>query len=243
MKKNIGREKINIEEFKIKNKDLALLFNNMPYYVKDSSSFEKVGKKTYILKKDYKTNYVYIFIDGKMKIENQFSNGNIYSFAYMLKGSVIGAMEVLINKKIACSVVTVEDSLVYKIHVNAFLKWFNEDLFFSKYIALMISKYSYNTAYYNGYPLLNSTLDSTISYILKQSSNILKQNPNAKNFNIKDSREDMSNEIGISLRSLYRNLKKLKEEGYLDIENKTVKLTFYQYKMLKQRFENQKNTR
>lgn len=243
MKKNIDINKINTNELKIKNKDLAQLFNNMPYYVKNSSSFEIIPKKTYVLKKDYKTNYVYIFIDGKMKIENQFSNGNIYSFAYMLKGSVIGAMEVLINKKIACSVITAENSLVLKIHVSAFLKWFNEDLFFSKYIALMISKYSYTTAYYNGYPLLNSTLDSTISYILKKSSNILKQNPNTQIFNLNDSREDMSNEIGISLRSLYRNLKKLKEDGYLDIQNRKVILSYYQYKMLKQRFENQKNTR
>lgn len=235
--------KNNIDIDKLNNKDLSLLFNNMPCYIKDNSSFEIIAKKRYILKKDHKTNYVYIFIDGKMKIENQFSNGNIYSFAYMSIGSIIGGMEVLIDKEIACNVVSTKDSLVYKIPIKYFLQWFNQDLFFSKYVALMISKYSYNTAYYNGYPLLNSTLDSTISYILKNSSNILKKNPNANIFNLKDSREDMSNEIGISLRSLYRNLKKLKEEGYLNIEKKTIKLTYYQYKMLKQRFENQKNIR
>lgn len=237
------KKEIYIDIDKLNNKDLSLLFDNMPCYIKDNSSFEIIAKKKYILKKDHKTNYVYIFIDGKMKIENQFSNGNIYSFAYMSKGSIIGGMEVLIDKEIACSVISTKDSLVYKIPNKYFLKWFNQDLFFSKYVALMISKYSYNTAYYNGYPLLNSTLDSTISYILKKSSNILKKNPNANIFNLNDSREDMSNEIGISLRSLYRNLKKLKEEGYLDIQNRTVKLTYYQYKMLKQRFENQKNTR
>ncbi|GAA0181488.1 hypothetical protein SH2C18_40150 [Clostridium sediminicola] len=221
---------MSIEDF-INNKPyLANLFIGMPAEIRMKCKVQNFDAKTIMIKKDEEPKYVYIIYSGTLKIFNEFQNGKILETAIVNDQDFVGLIEILASKdKIAATVETVTDCVALKISKNDFLKWLENDHYLAMIVARKMAKDFYNIAYSNGELLLNSTMYTLVSSIIEWTKEDIEE---GKVSLINKKRQQIADELGISLRTVQRNIKKLKQEELITINTGKVYVNNEQYKAL-----------
>jgi CRP/FNR family cyclic AMP-dependent transcriptional regulator len=219
-----------IENF-INNKPyLANLFMGMPADIRIRCVVESFKARTVMVKKDEEPKYVYIIYSGTLKIFNEFQNGRILETAIVNDMDFVGLIEILASKqKIAATVETVTECVTVKISKKDFLRWIEKDHYLSIIIAKKMAKDFYSIAYSNGELLLNSTMYTLISFIIQWAKEQIGQ---GKEVFINKKRQQIADELGISLRTVQRNIKKLKQEELITVKNAKVYVNKKQYNLL-----------
>lgn len=221
---------MSLENFINNNPDLADLFIKMPNKIKEHCVMQNYSAKTVLLKKDAKPKYIYIISCGTLRIFNEFENGRILQTANIKDMDFVGLIEILAAKdKIAATVETVTDCTALRIPKDDFLKWIENDSNLAVMLAKKIANDFYNISYSNGRLLLNSSMYTLVSFIIEYVKNDI-ANDNTAFVNKK--RQQIADELGISLRTVHRNVKKLKELGIITISTGKIYVNNKQYKML-----------
>lgn len=216
----------------------ADLLNNIPVDIKNRSVMIKFSKNDIVLKKDEEIKYVYILCSGTLRAINEFSNGNIYGFANINPPDFIGSLEILAEEsKIACTVESVTDSTALRISKKDFLDWFERDVYFSSTLAKTLAKKFYPTIYRNGAVFMNSAMYSLVGFILQSIEDDIKQDRIGV---IRKKRQHIADELGISLRTVYRVIKELKEDNLIQVIKGKIHVTKDQYERLNYIIENLK---
>ncbi|QEK11256.1 Crp/Fnr family transcriptional regulator [Crassaminicella thermophila] len=209
---------------------LAKLLKNMPKDIKNRSVVKHFPSNTIMLKKDSEVKYVYIIYSGTLRVINEFANGNIYGFAYIDSTDFVGALEILAEEsKTACTVEAVTDCVALRISKEDFLEWFEKDIFFSTNIAKLLAKKLYPTIYRNGAVFMNSSIHSFIAFLIRF---VQKDIQEGKTALINKKRQYIADELGISLRTVHRIIKKLKEDNLLTIIKGKIYVNKNQYERL-----------
>jgi CRP/FNR family cyclic AMP-dependent transcriptional regulator len=191
---------------------------------------ESFKARTVMVKKDEEPKYVYIIYSGTLKIFNEFQNGRILETAIVNDMDFVGLIEILASKqKIAATVETVTECVTVKISKKDFLRWIEKDHYLSIIIAKKMAKDFYSIAYSNGELLLNSTMYTLISFIIQWAKEQIGQ---GKEVFINKKRQQIADELGISLRTVQRNIKKLKQEELITVKNAKVYVNKKQYNLL-----------
>jgi CRP/FNR family cyclic AMP-dependent transcriptional regulator len=226
---------MSIENF-INNKPyLANLFMGMPADIRIRCVEESFKARTVMVKKDEEPKYVYIIYSGTLKIFNEFQNGRILETAIVNDMDFVGLIEILASKqKIAATVETVTECVTVKISKKDFLKWMEKDHYLSIIVAKKMAKDFYSIAYSNGELLLNSTMYTFISFIIQWAK---EQIGEGKEAFINKKRQQIADELGISLRTVQRNIKKLKQEELITVKNAKVYVNKKQYNLLINKLE------
>ncbi|SHH60023.1 Crp/Fnr family transcriptional regulator [Clostridium grantii] len=221
---------MSIESF-INNKPyLANLFMGMPAEIRMKCVVENFHAKTVIVKKDEEPKYIYIVYSGTLKIFNEFQNGRILETAIVNDMDFLGLIEILASKeKIAATVETVTDCIALRISKKDFLKWMESDHYLAVIVAKKMAKDFYNIAYSNGELLLNSTMYTIIAYLIKLAKEDIDK---GEIVFINKKRQQIADELGISLRTVHRNVKQLKQQQLITIENAKIYINENQYKAL-----------
>jgi CRP/FNR family cyclic AMP-dependent transcriptional regulator len=147
----------------------------------------------------------------------------------------VGLIEILASKqKIAATVETVTECVTVKISKKDFLKWMEKDHYLSIIVAKKMAKDFYSIAYSNGELLLNSTMYTFISFIIQWAK---EQIGEGKEAFINKKRQQIADELGISLRTVQRNIKKLKQEELITVKNAKVYVNKKQYNLLINKLE------
>lgn len=221
---------MSIESF-INNKPyLANLFMGMPAEIRMKCVVENFHAKTVIVKKDEEPKYIYIVYSGTLKIFNEFQNGRILEIAIVNDMDFVGLIEILASKeKIAATVETVTDCIALRISKKDFLKWMESDHYLALIVAKKMAKDFYNIAYSNGELLLNSAMYTIISFVIQLAKDDIDKGQIAF---INKKRQQIADELGISLRTVHRNVKQLKQENLITIENAKIYINENQYKAL-----------
>jgi CRP/FNR family cyclic AMP-dependent transcriptional regulator len=216
----------------------ADLLNNIPVDIKNRSVMIKFSKNDIVLKKDEEIKYVYILCSGTLRAINEFSNGNIYGFANINPPDFIGSLEILAEEsKIACTVESVTDSTALRISKKDFLDWFERDVYFSSTLAKTLAKKFYPTIYRNGAVFMNSAMYSLVGFILQSIEDDIKQGRIGV---IRKKRQHIADELGISLRTVYRVIKELKGDNLIQVIKGEIHVTKDQYERLNYIIENLK---
>ncbi|MCT4619175.1 MAG: Crp/Fnr family transcriptional regulator [Marinisporobacter sp.] len=221
---------MSIERFIKDNPYLENLLKNMPENIKAKALIKNFPAQTIMLKKDSEIKYVYILCSGTLRVINEFSNGTIYGFAHINSTDFIGALEILAEEtKIACTVEAITDCVALRISKKDFLDWFENDIFFSTTIAKSLANKLYPTIYRNGAVFMNSATHSLISFLIK----FVEENMENKNtLLIRKKRQYIADELGISLRTVHRIVKKLKEDDFISIIKGKIYVNKEQYDRL-----------
>ncbi|QXM05123.1 Crp/Fnr family transcriptional regulator [Crassaminicella indica] len=221
---------MSIERFIKDNTDLEKLLKNMPEDVKKRCVIKNFPAKSIMLKKDAEVKYVYIHLFGTLRVLNEFANGNIYGFAYIDSTDFVGALEILAEEsQIACTVEAVTDCTALRMSKEDFLKWFEKDILFSTTIARLLAKKFYPTIYRNGAVFMHSAMDSLISFIIKFVEYDIQDKAVVL---INKKRQHIADELGISLRTVHRIIKNLKENELITVEKGKIYVNKKQYEKL-----------
>jgi CRP/FNR family cyclic AMP-dependent transcriptional regulator len=202
----------------------------MPDQIRKRCVVQKFQPKTLLVKKDQKPTFIYIIYLGTLKIFNEFKNGKILETAKLKDMNFVGIIEVLSSKdKIAASVETVTECIALRISKEDFLEWIEKDHYLALMIAKKISNDFYDTAYSNGRLLLNSTMYTLVSFIIEAVRDSMEEGKVAL---IHKKRQEIADQLGISLRTVQRNIRKLKDTGLVTINTGKIQVDMNQYKML-----------
>ncbi|PAB57715.1 Crp/Fnr family transcriptional regulator [Anaeromicrobium sediminis] len=219
-----------IEDFINNENDLSNLLMGMPDEIRKKCVVQKFGPKAVLVKKDQEPEFVYIIYLGTLRIFNEFKNGKILQTAKLKDMNFVGALEVLSSKdKIAASVETVTECTALRIPKEDFLDWIEKDHYLAIMVGKKIANDFYNTAYSNGRLLLNSTMYTLVSFIIEALKDDIEEGKVAF---ISKKRQEIADELGISLRTVQRNIRKLKDTGLITIDTGKIHVDSNQYKRL-----------
>ncbi|WP_332445913.1 Crp/Fnr family transcriptional regulator [Sphaerochaeta sp.] len=166
--------------------------------------------------------YVYLMYNGSLRIINEFDNNRIFAYAAKEAPGFSGLLELLSGQEKATStVMTICPSSFIRMHKTAFAQWMEEDVHAFRLVVKAFANQLYPAFFsmgsahvYPKYIILLQYLAKTYAPQLKKCSHVV----------VKDTREELAEELGLSLRTIYRLCSQLVEDGMGVIVKKKIHL-------------------
>jgi CRP/FNR family cyclic AMP-dependent transcriptional regulator len=180
--------------------------------------------------------YIYILYSGSIRIINEFDNNRLFAYAAKEAPGFSGLLELLSGKEKATStVMTIRPSLFIRMQKHSFSQWMEEDVHAFRLVVKAFANQLYPAFFSMGsahiYPkfiILLQFLSRTYTPHLSRHSEV----------RVEATREDLSEELGLSLRTIYRLSNKLVEEDMAYIEKKKIKINRTQMQNINTYLEN-----
>lgn len=209
-------------------KEAKIFVDEIPCNIRNKCELVQFEKSKIVALKGNNIKDIYISLQGKMQVKNEFENGFVYSFAQVNSIAYIGAMEVMANEENYTSTLqTITDCVMIKISKNEFEKWIIEDQILTlnvlRFVSSSMYKQSINTGEVLAYPAIHSLISYLVSVYKSEEKDIVY---------IKKTREEISIVLGFSIRTINRNLKTLKEEDLISVNRKTISISEKQFDKL-----------
>jgi CRP/FNR family cyclic AMP-dependent transcriptional regulator len=206
---------------------LKKIFSGMPADIKSKCTVKKFQAGNTLVKKKDSVKYVYVLIEGELKVVNEFENGSIYAFASLLPLSFIGELEVLSEEQeYAVTIETITECSTIQIKAEDFVKWLECDHLALLTVTRGLAKKMYPTSSENGNILFLSCINKVEYYISKYCNQRIKDKEVLK---LERNRQQIADEIGSSVKSVNRSIKRLKEEGLVTVKKGKVYISKSQY--------------
>lgn len=218
------------EELLEKIPEMNEYIKNMPEYLKSTCIIRKVVPGEIIHQKNYKLDYFAFVCSGEHRVINEFENGNVYMIEKNEPIDFIGEVTILAGmRQTSVTIETITESIIMYISREDFEEWIKKDIHFlylvSQKVALKLYRSSSNRGAKLFYPPTFLLLDYLIQYaqredIKKRETLILKQ-----------TREELYEEVSISVKTLNRTIGKLKQDGVISIIKGKIAISYDQYKL------------
>ena len=169
-----------------------------------------------IVHEDDKCNYLGLILEGNIELQRIFSNGKYFILKKLKEGNVFGEALIFVNNSTyPATVMSSGKSKVFFISKDEIVKLFQkEEKILENFIALLSSKVIILNDKIR-YLSFKSIREKVINYILEES----KENNKVK---LKDTKEEIASYLGMPRPSFSRELNKLKEEGLINYDRKTI---------------------
>ena len=162
-----------------------------------------------------------------------FENGFVYDFAVIEPISYIGAMEIMANKDTYSSTLqATADSIIIEISKEDFINWIENDHKLALDVLHFVSDNMYKQALKTGEVLAYPAICTLINYLI----NVF-ESENKDEVFIEKTREEIASILGVSVRTINRNLKILKEENLLSVSRKGILITKKQCEKLYEKLD------
>lgn len=219
-----------LDEIITNSPELKELIEGMPPDIQARISMKKISSGVRLIHKDEALDSVYIFYSGKMVVINEFENGHVFRFSEVRSLSIIGEVEFLANEEwAACTVEAITECAFLRLSRNDFEKWFYHDPHLSHFLARSIAKKLYPTSYRNGETVFYPGIYQIGMFLVRAY-----QNGHAA---INESRQEIAEKAGISIRTVNRSIKSLKEQGLILVEKGMIHVSPSQFEALKKYME------
>lgn len=203
-----------------KNELLKKMFITVPNHIKERCVIKVIEPHKIFLRKEDKIEDIYIVSSGSIRVINEYANGTIYGFAYVEAGDVIGAMELLSDHDMwACSLEAITECYLISMSVEDFMNWFEDDHLFSKAMGRMLARKFFPTSFDYGLVFKEEAIKAVASYLYKFVKNTI---DSEEVVSIKITRRYLSEELGVSTRTIYRTLKKLVDLQCISVDNSLI---------------------
>ena len=196
----------------------------------------KVHPPGYIIhQKDSPLDYFGIVASGEHRVINEFENGNIFMIEKNEPIDFIGEVTILAGMpKTSVTIETISESIILYISRADFEAWIAQDIHFLRLVSAKVALKLYRSSYNRGaklfYPPQFLLLDYLISYVEP-----LISHTKEPFITIKKTRNDLYEEIGISVKTLNRTISKLKDEGLINIYKGKITMSQHQLDTAKHR--------
>lgn len=208
-------------------KNLQFL-NNIPEEIKAHARVRIIKKGTYVTEKGAEISSVKIFCKGHMQVKNEFANGMVYVFASIEPIAYIGAMELLADSSIYSAFLQAKTECeVLEIPNEYFLKWIYSDKALMFHVLKFISKSMFDQSWSRGESVIYPSIFLVTKYIVDNYKKCGKDS-----LCLNKSACEISTFFGVSVRTVQRALKQLKEKGFIDTNRNEIIVNSKQYNIL-----------
>ncbi|GMQ63054.1 Crp/Fnr family transcriptional regulator [Vallitalea maricola] len=206
---------------------LRKILEGMPSNIKERCRLKTYKSDSTIIKKGEDIKYVDILCKGELNVINEFANGSIYIFDTNKAIDFIGEMEVLAGEsKAIVTNVAKTDCIVFRISKNDFIKWTESDNGITLMLAKRLAARSCYTSCYQGYSHYYPAIHMIKRFIIEYVKNEINDN-NIVYVNKK--RQEIADILGMSVKTVGRNITKLKEKGLVTIKKGKIYVDRKQY--------------
>lgn len=205
---------------------------DIPIEIQKIGIVEEYSKDSIIVEKGEYPNYIYFICSGVVIGNKEFENGNKYNYFQLDKSNgSIGLLEILAQKKEYVSTITSKTKVkVLKIPSYIIYKLIMEDKELLQKCVYLLSIDLYKTSGNEGKLYYLDGINRIRKYFVEQ---FLKYE-NTQAIIIDDRYHEIASEIGMSTRTVGRNLKKLKENGEIYSERRKIIINKEQFLKLKE---------
>ncbi|WP_287448383.1 Crp/Fnr family transcriptional regulator [Sellimonas sp.] len=217
--------------------DLLDYMKYMPEELKSRYWIHVYPKGAIIHQKDEVLEYFGIVCDGSHRVINEFENGNIYMIERNDPIDFVGEVTILAGKeKTSVTIETLTECTVLYFSRKDFEDWIARDIHFLRLVSRKVAYKLYRSSYNRGsklfYPPQYLLLDYCVKYLdsARQSFGIIPK-----------TRQQLYEEIGISVKTLNRTIQKLKTENLIGITKGKISIDEEQLKEARKYLEEKRH--
>ncbi|OHD77769.1 MAG: hypothetical protein A3J97_17230 [Spirochaetes bacterium RIFOXYC1_FULL_54_7] len=190
-----------------------------------------------IISKGEPNPYIYILYSGSLRIINEFGNGRIFSFATKEAPGFSGLLEFLSGQDIATSSVETKiPSRFIRIRKRIFAQWMDEDIHAFRLVVKTFARQLYPSLFSMGEAYVYPKYHSLVGYLVRTCEQMALSHCMAR---VQETREELSEVLGFSHRTMYRLCSRLVEDGYARIVKKKLCIDKAQIQLMKTYLENE----
>ncbi len=221
-----------LEELMVRYPDTRTYFEFMPQELKSRYTIRTYPPGTIIHQKDYPLDYFGIVCSGDHRVINEFENGNVYMIEKNEAIDFVGEVTILAGKeKTSVTIETLTECVIFMIARSDFEMWISKDIHFLRLVSHKIAYKLYRSSYNRGarlfYPPNFLLLDHLLKYAatnnIEEKGEII----------LRKTREDLREELGMTVKTINRTIAKLKESGLIGTYKGKVTMTLRQYQQAK----------
>ena len=214
-----------MEELLNESEELKDLIRDMPQEIIERCRVKHVGPQVEIMRKFEKMKYVYILCEGECDVLRSFKDGQLYVLGKIKGLKLIGEQEVLAESgESSATVKTVSKSRFLLIRQEDFWDWIKQDshaaIFLLKYMAQRLNEATREAGIPFYYPSI---------YLLKKFLVEAYKEAGVASLRIKTKRQQIADELGISLRSVERCVRELKDQGLVRLVKGKIEINQVEY--------------
>lgn len=216
--------------------NLQEYLQNMPEDIEKICSIKTLPPGKIIHQKNYELDYFAFICSGEHRVINEMANGNIYIIERNSPIDFVGEVTILAGlDKTSVTLETVTESTLLYIPRKEFEKWLLNDIDLLRLISKKVAFKLYRSSLENGtklfYPPSFILLDFLIKYCNRHN---IKE---CDGLTIPFTRQQLSEELGLNLKTLNRTLKKLKEEDLIGSQKGKLHITIEQFLLCKEEIQ------
>ena len=184
------------------NEQIYHLIKHAPPDIQQQMKRKTLTQGEFLITQGEYSKYIYVVLDGIVRLSVLEANGKELLIGFAGRGESLGEVESVIHKPWLCSVEAFSKTSLCYLHKDVFFDWMSRDKMLNHLIFEQMAFRFYN---------FSRRASSQLLYPVEYS--ILKMLYLAQKNNVEMTKVDLANYLGITLRSLNRSLKRLKEKG------------------------------
>ena len=183
-----------------------------------------------IHQKDSSLERIGILLRGSFRVVNEFENGNVFMIELNEPVSFIGEVTLLAGAATtSVTIETVTDCLVATVPVETFDQWLRRDIRLLRAVSQHVAAKLYCSSYNRGERLFHSAKYVLLKYLARQAE---EQNVRAAGQAvIQKTRQQISEEVGLTVKTINRTLTQFAKDGLLSIRRGKAVLSAEQYRL------------
>ncbi len=193
--------------------DLKNIVAAVPEHIKKEFIYKRYHKGGSIVLPDEANDYLYILIEGKAEVYSQSYSGSYISLYLFESYSCFGEVEIFNNKFKTLGVIARTECETISVNKDAVIEWIKADINFTLYLVEQLSE-----------KLIHSTNTTAKLSLLTVKDRVLDSIYIHHKIGDLDrlTKEKLSCEVCVPVRSLNRSIAQCVEEGLIDIINKRI---------------------
>lgn len=205
---------------------------NMPKELKNKFIVKIHPPGTIIHDQNTELNVFGIVASGEHRVINLFDNGNIFMIEKNEPIDFIGEVTILAGMpKTSVTIETITESIIMYIPRKDFEEWIKKDIHFLSLVTQKVALKLYRSSSNRGAKLFYPPHFLILDYLLQSAQKEKIQK--GQTLIIKKTREELYEEIGVSVKTINRTIPKLKEDGVISIVKGKISMSYEQYKLAK----------
>lgn len=189
-----------------------------------------------IHQKDAPLDYFGIVASGEHRVINEFENGNVFMIERNEPIDFIGEVTILAGKPSASvTIETTTENIILYISRKDFEDWIAKDIHFLRLVSSKIAFKLYRSSYNRGARLFYPPQYLLLDFVMKYAEQ--HQIERKGHITVPFTRQELFEEIGVSVKTLNRTISKLKAEGILGISKGKITFTTEQFELAEKYLE------
>lgn len=210
---------------------LSKYLENAPMWLLESFQIVDMEQGHVFIREKMEVDMVYILVDGIVKAIDYRIFGMAYDYMWFYAVKVFGSMEILLNlKKYMTTLITVTPCKMLVISKSKFEGWMRNDINSLLLETKSMGTYLLEQARKERVFLFLQGIDRVILLFI----NLYEQMSKNKICILKLTKQNIADRSGLSLKTIYRAIKKMEGEHYIRREGNKIIIQEYQYFKMKE---------